>query len=328
MDARNALYSFDFEKAISLYQGLADTTDNKETAASAEVKLGNAYILSGNAKQGISQIKRVIADESLSGRTRAWALSVMTNAYYHGRDKKALQLIFDDSGIYKEAMEGGDINNIHDLEEALHRLYLIADTWDTYHYLSYVIALQPANDLLDNPSLTDAQKKNDLQSLKDGIREGDKMASLEAARSDFLPYATMWVLARQFRFFNLLVLARYDQSYEQDAQAAYEELMTIYAAYPDNQPLKMLSGYTRFYYAAYLAEVYGAKRAQDIASIIKPTTSAEQAYQLSVWRFYQNEMTRDKADRNHNEKFILSVATYDADFDAFLISRGWKKASN
>lgn len=315
---------------IERYRSLDRAYLTADMRAQRQIKLGHAYDLSGQYQTGIPLIKSVIADRSVPPDTRAFAIGFLFLAITTDRDKSVAQFILDDGGIYKEALGSGDLHSLPDLMQGMHQLLVTADGWYQTSFIKYRLAFQASGDLLDHTDLSATQKQADTKVIAEDIAAGDALRTKELARSDFQYSLFQYLdtLGLSSRLFDLTTLARFDTSYQSRADEAYQQLMRRYGPPQNQTAFFVLSSYTRFYYAAYLADVFGAARAADITDIMAPTLTKDglqgKANVLGIWKFYQTELTRDKADRNHNERFILSVAKYDPDFNTFLTSRGWK----
>lgn len=311
----------------SLSEGLSG-----DSRAKLQLRLGHMRNFLSDYRGGIPLIKEVIADESVSPEIRSLAIGYLFLSYTNGRDTRAAEVIFDDTGIYRTALAGGDIRHPEDLGRAMHNLFLVADSWYETSFIKYLLALQAAGRLLDDATLSASEKQESVQTVIAYVTEGDVLWGHELARDDYSGsvFQRLAVLSTAFRFYNLTVIARFDESYRSKAESAYDEMMRQFARYRSegNNRFIPTEGYIRLYYAAYLADVYGEDRAPHIRGIIAPTIIADgvegEANELGIWRFYKLELTRDVAERQHNERFILSVAKYAPDFDAFLISKGWK----
>lgn len=316
---------------LERYDSLRKNNPSADVRAQQQVLLGQAYNLSGDYQKGVLLIKEVIADQSVQPETRALAVGFLFLASATDRDKKVFQLILDDDGAYKDALGGGDINSMSDLNRGMNRLFVTADGWYPTSFIKHLLAFETSSDLLDHADLPKSQKEVGIATLKEELAAGETLFATEQERKDFnySLFQYLYSLNLHFRFFDLAALARFDSSYQSRVDVEYKKLLQRYSTRKNRGSFLMLETYTRFYYAAYLADVFGATRAADIKDIMAPTLEQEglqgKANILGIWRFYQHELTRDKAERNHNEHFILSIATYDTDFDAFLVSRGWKE---
>ena len=327
---------FDFESTtLAEYEALSQSLD-AHTRAQQQVRLGFVQSVSGDYQTGILQIKRVIADESVSAETRALAVGYLHLAHPAGDHMGALQFIFKDDGIYKEALGEGTLESMPDLEKGMNGLFKMADSWYETSFIKYMLASQADNELLDNKTLSPEQKKAHITATAEYLLAGDALRRSEIVQSDFRRslYESLSTLGLHYRLCVLAMLARFDPNYQSQVDAAYQQLMQLYGLHKDNGGFLSIEGYSRFYYAAYLADVFGAARATEIKEIMAPTFDKDglqgKANDFGTESFYIYELSRHKnmhgspSDMGHNARFILSIAKVDPTFNVFLVSKGLK----
>jgi len=317
--------------SLDEYAAALEQLADPQVHAQHQIRLGAAYNLADKYERGVPLIKGVIADESVSADTRALGVAYLFLAYAKDRDQNVGKLVFDDSGIYNEALGGGDFTRTADLEAAYHRLFQIADEWQPVSLIKYLLALKSANDLLDTENLSEKREAEDIQAITVYIRSGDSLSAQERARTGYNGslFQASGSFGWNFRFYNLTSLARFDVSKQSEVEESYRRITQAVAANQPHGGLLAIENYARFYYAAYLADVFGSARAADIVSSMAPTLATDglqgRANENGIWPFYEAELTRPEPERNHNRRFILSIAALNPGFDAFLLSRGWKE---
>lgn len=309
-----------------------EKTGEKEKQLNTMRQLAYNYNKAGDFKKGIALFKDVIFDPAATARIKSEAVASMTHIYYRKRWKEPLQEIFRDSRpLFANAWGTGDINNMDDLEFALNRLHESVNKEYPLSYLDYMIALWYSGKVLDNKFVDTVEKDRNLDQAKMNLALGDVALDKESSADDYTSGNFSYDFsgtAKHFRFVLYTFLARADSSYIEKTDAAYKERMNTYARYPNVLSVRLLEAYTRFYYAALLADISGESKKAEIADIVKPTISTTGNFEktnASVQGFYQQELTRPQEERGHNEKFILKVASLVPEFNSFLVSKGWKQ---
>jgi hypothetical protein len=306
-----------------------DTTS--EGGAWNQFKIGQLYNRNGEYATGIPILKEIVANESLSSKLRVEALITMVGPYYNGRLQEPLELIFaDDASLYKEALGTGNANDPDDLQIALRRLLERGDSLYPMSYIKYSIALWYSGQLIDNNALTKEERDSYQLALLELLAEGNGLRDIEIRSNDFrspnLIY-DLYFVAQNFKFYNLTILARLDKSYVGSVESAWNTLMSEYDRIQDlSTAQKLVQSYTRFYYAAFLADIYGSAKQEEIISVMSPIALGIGDFANSnqfLLPFFEKELTRPQVERGHNEKFILAVASLDVDFKNLLESKGW-----
>ncbi len=327
--ARQSSASLDFQQAAENYRTLSESAGSSDDRTRYRIREGFSDNRGGNFATGIPILKDVISDPAVPNYLKVEALVAMTNIYYRYRWREPLQMIFSDGGMYANALGEGSIDKLADLENALEKLYGTAnETYET-SYVHYMLAVAAASRVLDRPGLPEDTMTKEIGSIRSHIQRGDSLYRLEFDRglytsSSLSIFNVFRISMRHFRLFSLEVVARYDLSYRKTVEETYQRVILDSSQWPST-----VEAYMRFYYAAYLIDVYGSSRSDEVKSIMWPimeeTGSWGESNRLSMWVFLDRELNRPVSEQGHNKRFILSIAAADPEFKEFLIKKGFLK---
>ena len=323
--------NLDFLQAAERYSLLRASAKNSDDAIRYRIREAYTYNRGGNIAAGIPIFKAIISDSNVPDHLKAEALLTMPSIYYRGRWKEPLQMIFNDGGIYAVALGEGNIDNLTDLATALENLYKTANEIYETSYAHYMLAVAAASRVLDRPGLPKDTMTKEIESIRSHIQRGDSLYRLEFdgglyGDGSLSILNTLRTPARSLRLFSLEATARHDPSTRGIVEETYQQVTLNQSELPDPQ---VIEAYTRFYYAAYLIDVYGSSRNAEVKSVMRPileeTGSWGESNKLSMWVFLDRELNRPVAEQNHNKRLILSVAAADPEFKEFLIKKGFLK---
>lgn len=324
--------SLDMQAASAAYAELAATETDPEQRARYVIMQGSAANNSGNYNMGIPLLKEVVADMSISNQLRAEALIAMAQVSFKPNSDEALRLIFNDDGIYAEALGSGGISSTEDLKLAIGNLYQMADSYHQYAISQYARAFAEGRYLLNRSDLSEAERQESLTFIENALNSGDALLSAELA-SGFYEADQVSVISdslfmsMHMRLFALEVLARTDETKREEVESYYTYTLDVFASILNVPAVWSLESYVRFYYAVYLVDVYGEERADDIrqamSRVIAETDDRAISNAYSIWPFF--EATLVNPTNSANATMIQNVANIDSAFQAFLEAKGWLK---
>lgn len=330
-EATKNAQSLDMQAASAVYAELAASETDPEKRARYAIMQGFASNNSGNYEVGIPLLKAVVADPAASNQLKAEALIAMLQVNFKPNSEEALQLIFNDDGIYAEALSGGDINNIEDLKSGINNLYQVADNYHQYAVSQYARAFAEGRYLLNRSDLSESERQESLIFIENALNNGDALLSTELASGFYEMDQVNAVrdalfMSMHMRLFALEVLARTDETKREEVDSYYGYTLDVFS-YTLNAPaMWSIESYVRFYYAAYLADVYGEERVGDIqqvmSRVIAETDDRAISNAYSIWPFFEATLSNPESS-SADASMIQEVASVDPAFQAFLEARGW-----
>lgn len=328
------LYDVNIQASNLNMEGAADMYASMAAAETDPVRKARLLTLEGFSRNnmgeyeaGIPLLKSVVANESLPNRIKAEALLAMMYVSFTN-DINPLQLIFNDSGIYAEALSGGDINNQMDLNVAVRNLYKKADTYYPYAFSQLALSVAPAYYLLNEKEASEEDRAKARTAIQSYLVKADSLLNSEMREQNI--YAGefdnvirfLFPMSMHLRLRALEALALEDESRRAETEDYYAYIIGVFSFF--NTPAhKSIESYVRFYYASYLARVYGEIREPEIMQAMMPvhdTSDLAKSNSFSVWKFFEKELT---SSTSVEAVHINAVAEYDPTFKTFLISKGW-----
>lgn len=330
-EAASRAQALDMNAASAMYAELVATETDPTKRARYAILQGFATNHAGQYDVGIPLLKAVAADQTVPSELKAEALIALLQLNFKPEATVPLRMIFNDGGIYAEAMADGSVDNIRDLRTAVNNLYETADSYHAYAVSEYARAFAAGQYVLNSTDLPADEKEERLAFIKNSIIAGDSLIDAELQAGLYKEDTTNVVRELLFtsmhmKLFALEVLARADESMRGEVDTYYKFLLEVFADTLNAPSVWSIENYARFYYAAYLAEVYGEERAVDIQTAMLPLYNASGDRALSntysIWIFFENALGAPE-QYGVNASLITKVAEISNDFNVFLQAKGW-----
>ena len=317
----------DMEGAGAMYAAMAAAETDPLKRARLLTLEGFARNSAGEYSAGIPLLKSVVADPNVPNKIKAEALLAMLYVSFRN-DMTPLQLIFNDGGIYAEALAGGDINSNDDLLDAVTNLYSKADSYYPYAFSQLALTVRPVYFLLNIEESSDAEKETARQAIEAHLTRADELLGSEMREQNL--YASeldnvirgLFPMTMHLRLRALEALALEDETQQPRTEEYYTYILGVFDYY--EMPMyRAIESYMRFYYASYLARVHGEIRAQEISQVMAPVydeTNLAVSNSYSIWKFFETELANPASlETSH----IRRIAEHDPAFKQFLINKGW-----
>lgn len=330
-EASKNVQALDMTAASAMYAELTSSETDPEKRARYAIMQGFTSNNAGNYESGIPLLKAIIADPAIPNQLKAGALITMLQVGFKPNSEEALRLIFDDGGIYAEALAGGDINDMDDLQLAIDNLYQVADSYHQYAVSQYARAFMRSRYFFSHPDLTEAEKQEVLTMIETALNNGDALLSAELDSGFYKenqvdPIKDMLFMSMHMRLFALEVLARTDETKREEVDSYYAYTLSVFSSILNAPATWSIENYVRFYYAAYLTEVYGEEREDEIRNAMAPIyiVSGDRAVsnEYSIWPFFEVTLANSES-RSVDAEMIREVADIDSNFQTFLEAKGW-----
>lgn len=321
-DAQN----LNMEAASARYRELAESEQDPILKRRYTILEGFSLNNSGNYQSGIKLLKSVVADPEATDQVRAEALIAMLHVYYRSVGVEILQEIFNDGGIYAEAMGEGDLNNLADLEEAVINLYRTASDYYQYAFTQYALANAPSVFVLNNPDASEDAISEAIETARTYVNKGDVLLDIEMRSGLYVNdeenvIRDLLFMAMHLRLHTLETIARKKEDYREIVESYYPRVIEFYNDF-DYLAVKSLEAYVRFYYAAYLADVYGEDRAAEIRTVLQPIYDSNADWQsvvgYSFGPFVGSVMERPIEEHNSINDMISTLSEIDSSFSEFV----------
>jgi hypothetical protein len=333
--------SMDSKSAISGYKRIIDMESDKEVQAIMKIKMGRAYLNDdepGSMEKGLDVLMEVAADKSLSRQRTAEAITVMQFPFFvtHEADfpQKLYEIVREHSEVFGNVAENWNPRNpesnktffFRDIQE-----FINSEFENSLAY--YRIAAWYSGKILDDPTMSSNEKEKLLLDIKDNLDKGNQFLFQlkEESNNDYTDDIMEWLstTTRHLRFFNYLVLGRYDEKLAENASREYEDLLKLYNKRSSGKTKQRLEGYTRFYYAAFLADKYGSEKKEEINFVLQPIIISSNpgwkgASESGIWKYFDKTLKASESQRDHAYGFLIKLASLDDDFKIFLLSRGYE----
>lgn len=331
VEASKNVQTLDMQSASASYAALATSETDPEKRARYVIMQGFTSNNAGNYEAGIPLLKAVVANPAESNQVKAEALITMLQISFKPNSEEALDLIFNDDGIYAEARGDGDISSVVNQKFAIGNLYQVADTYHQYAISQYARAFLEARYLLSHRGMSGVEKQESLTFIEATLNNGDALLSVELnsgfyEKDQVNAVRDMLFMSMHMRLFALEVLARTDETRRDDVEAYYAYTLGVFS-YTLNVPaVWSMENYVRFYYAAYLADVYGEEKAGEIHNVMLPlyvvSGEREISNSYSIWPFLESALSSSES-HNADAAMIQKIAGIDPTFKAFLEAQGW-----
>lgn len=271
----------------------------------------------GNPQKSVPLLKEIAANPAYTNITRAYAVQEMAQIFYTYVDKRISAEIFKDEP-YKSLWVQGAINlsyrHLYERASSFYPLALselrIADWYATQVVDLHEKAIGGVEDTTVNARIAQ---------YKDVVRQ--KIASAERDLERIKGNSNESPQAKVALFREGIIIAKMqltgDESFG-DMEMTFKRALDVYAALGTPQE----DGYVRYYYAQYLARLYGPSREDDVRGILSKfyTTDLYQGALATI--FFKNERNNIVGAK----KQLVLLASLDPKFKDYLLSLGWKAA--
>ena len=317
----------DADSAIRAFEEVKKITPDQNIAAFAKLEIAQNNFLKFNQENirlAIESAKEIIANETIRQSLRAWSVNRLLDFYLTNRDPKIFQMIFDDDKYKLFAISDDKKLAVRKLAEYSNGIF------PTSH-AKLRIAMWYSGELLDNKNLDGKTKKEYGDMIADLVKEAERLFNAEVQRGSH-PVEISKANFYHFKAFNLAALSLAGLN-KPDEKNLFEQafLDALRLNKPKNGQedirLKELLAYTDFYYGAFLYEIFGKLRiteAQGHANAVAENVKNHPNPELHpFYSFKTAERTRDPAERDHNYRFFLELASISDPFKNLLIQSGW-----
>ncbi|MFH0929856.1 MAG: hypothetical protein V1814_01225 [Candidatus Moraniibacteriota bacterium] len=278
------------------------------------------YANSQSVVQGIDLIREVAKNEKYSKLWRSVAYDYMANSFRDVVDDDYLVSIWSDDYFKplkdKEYPEVGTIKNVCNASFDLYPLPLC----------SYRIAAFDLARLIEDKSshnLNDAKRAQYLEDAKEKIAAGDAVTSKYP-----FPYLNIFnkgkiLLMQASRQTELYLLGQVSKDFAGEAERKYKESVVIFnsgRALPDQE-----EGFITYWYACFLAEVYGDERIDDIIKLTDQLVERYNKNRTKPFFLYMKKLNA-MPGTNNNELVTMGTALLSQKnprFKAVMKELGW-----
>ena len=322
-----------------LQQELQSDQYSIEQQRRINVRLAQAYFALGDETskaQAVSELLSLYQDPFVSDQEKSNIISNLMGFYYHSRDAVTFEQIFVDSPLsflYEEGEAPGV--TMRKLAEHAISLHPIAR-----HYARE--AIWYSGELLDNPNLTIAERVATEQKLLEILEAGQSVRDAELViESQLAAQGVRYVPSfEHFKAFHLASVVWSQTIYPEevegrnviDPQLFEDEWQGVFAKRterPGDINLDRFTTWGYFYYSAFLYDIYGVERIDDInANLAELKAIADANPELirdnGVLYLLRIEGQKPEAERDHTYFFAVDMATLNEDFAELLRSVGWE----
>ena len=290
-----------------------------EEAGQIQIKLAtvieNGFSDPTTALNAIPLLKQIAANTSYSPIIRASAIQEMGVAFYNTGDKRFTDAIFSNDALYSTMFVSGDT------DLSYRHLFQYAASIYPLAYSELRIAKWYSGRIYESAQAASSNSAahlsaDQVSSYKDMIRQEIAAAHTDEQRIQNDPHQNRIIPAL---IQNEAILIGRMQSIGDDsfgdAEPLFQRALSLEAA--AKPPLS--DGFTRYYYAAFLAQRYGTSRASDVQNILAPFYTSDAYQGTAAVREFGSERNNILGDKPN----LQLLASVDPKFKAYLISLGW-----
>lgn len=339
LEIKDSYYeSEDKEQSIKALEDLLSKASSKDDEVLIKSTLAFAYIRIGELKRGISLIKYVISDESLSAERRALAAQHMADIFMlGGRFLGNLSNEIFSGEPYASFKE--NTSNTRQWSEntkvlvGMRRIYEYASSISSLPVGEYRNAESYAklfvNSQLDKAVVLSNKKEHYVVIAEEKIVSGDAAFERFAARRGSWTeqgYA-LWVKGVALDLLNELTG---EAVYAVEAEDAFKNSLLLLEKTKDKNRSIVRSQkiWAAFYYASFLERKYGDGRRDDILSLLAAVTNKEiggGGDTPGLWKYLSRigAMSGPGGMQASDKRNAVILAKKNSDFRAFLQGLGW-----
>ena len=320
--------SGDFESSNSYFTYVAETTNDPQIRAKAELALA-----SNNGREiddiqsrqiAIQKLKVIASDPNVSDPFRADAINRMGSLYYYGRDPVIAKEIFSTepySSFLNEA--SGDISL------AMRKLEEYSDDIDPTSMAELRIATWYSFALMDK-ELTKQEKTDYAEKVISLVESSYKLFDAELKRGRHTTN-TDKALFWHRRALNLGAIAVAGMSKTPgEFEKSFEEVYKLDnpAIGDSGRLMHEFTAYSHYYQAAFLYKIFGTSRIDDVRmhaqKIIDVFSSSPEPNLVAFTVLMNTERDKPETKRDHGYDFFVSIASASPEFARFLSDHGWQ----
>lgn len=321
--ARQFLESGNYAQAEDSYRmALSDTADPIQQAQ-IQLDIAKAVILQGRYVEAIHLLKQIIARTDLhsptsvkdEAPTRAYAVQELGMMYY--RYSAGKEIIAQET--FKDAPYNAYLTDLNGRELAYRRLFEYGNSISPLALSESMVAFWYAHELrygTTNASVPSANNEYVMRTY-DALRKAD--ADIERVKNNPIP-ASLFPEIYMREGIVLADMAAVGVGSYADAEARFKTSME-YSVQQHSKPGNL----SAFFYAGFLASVYGNARLEDILSLLAAFRKGNEAnINPEIPKYFVAVRTRD--DLSVPQENAALLGTLDKGFKEYLMSLGWKEA--
>ena len=260
--------------------------------------------------RAIQMYKDIIADASVESIQRAIAINEMIS-FSENDERFAREVIFKGEPFEKYLKEARSLDYEAIIPYAIRRASEFAETLHPISLNEFAIAQWYSGAIVSGKVKNEMQRKELISKLKEWTEKGEQnlseMLNIGYPRSKIGLVYYLNALARK----NLTELGNIGNY--STVEDLFKKSLEIFES-ENNIYSYSLSLYTRFYYAAMLANVYGSNRKSDIEKILNPVIMGPpkqwKDYNFSFYEFLKNNISQfNKSYINNLIKIIPKLKT-------------------
>ncbi len=285
--------------------------------------------LTGEEKKQIDAVRLLkdvytglVQDAEAPQRFKAYTINKLIDLYYTGRPPRVFKEIFSE-GPFVHLAQGGD-------EKLMMRK--LAEFSNSIFPTSFAVLRETiwySGELLDNKKLTQSDRMLYREKIKSSLKEADLIFNNENNSYTYSAPYTRAAGHNHWRAFNLGVIALDERDKRKDFEEAFQTVLSFRGQDTQGEERSIVTTlpYTYFYYAAFLYDIFGQSRINDIhdnlqklVTIINDDSELHRGIFLA---FMKIERDKDLSKRDHNYRWFTELADVSPVFKEFLVSQGW-----
>lgn len=265
--------------------------------------------------EAVPVFKEIATNPAYTNITRAYAVQQLANMFYTYGDSRLTEEIFKDEP-FKSYLDRGNLSlsyrRLFGHSSALYPLALsefrIAD-W----YANTILKLQALSNGENATTTERIARYKEIMKVK--MANGDR----DIERIQDNPNENAVVPGALMR--KGVVIAKMRQMGDLsfgDMEPVFQRVINLYVL----NGISKEDGYTRYYYALYLAKFYGTERVTDIRKLLSKFYETDIYRNTRVAIFFKNE----QKNVLHVKEELVLLASLDPKFKAYLMLLGWENA--
>lgn len=315
-EAENVFLNSGAEASRPLFEKALETSQSSDEEQQIVFRLAAIDGYSEDIKKqliAIDAFRKIATNANYTDYIRANSLEFIGRIYSRKTDPIVFKYIFDHPDYKKFLVKNDNDESLKNLYEYASSFYPTAQTelriatW----YAREILSIQKNPVTADQESTIKTMKALITKNLENADRDAEVIRTQKNDDSRLLDIDN-----RKATVIGYLYQGG-DKTYG-DPEVLYKKVLKQAIVEKNISQL----GFTRFYYASFLADTYGTERIDDIKSLLSDFYASDLFKDLSVLDFFKNAKALD-AD-NFVRVNLVTLSKLDSDFKALLIKLGWQ----
>jgi tetratricopeptide (TPR) repeat protein len=293
-----------YNEALTKYQEAMDSADSIDIGQ-IDYKIGVSLLAQGKIKEGISELKRIAANEKYNSYVRAYAVHAMGNKFYESYDKNVTNEIFSTEPYSSMKVDG-------DVQQTYRKLFEYSSSMQPVALSELRIARWYAEQIASN-ALSNKKDIN-VENYTKLVNESLDRANKDLPRiQDYDKESMLNVLFLKASILSSLSIANIET---ESVDIAFNNAIQEATRVTDINSKMSIT----FNYALYLSKKFGESKKTEINNLLSSMINDPNFSKTPFNKILINE----RATKTIAHSNIILCAKFSKTFSDYLIKLGWK----